>query len=192
MKTIFNLRTFIHKISFSSVEVKIHIFIPQTVISSTVCTVCNKYRLFSNKYVQYLQLAITINAKNGLFMVLELNCMYREKKWCKAQYTYSLHKAQATKYTGSWFAVSVRKHLKYGLQYLANTHILYQGEIPLLISMLIFSLRNHPLYYFTLSNTRWFYSSIKSIWVGTLGLTGPIWQFLFNNCFNHSAATIYY
>ena len=41
--------------------------------------------------------------QNGLFMVLELNCtlysMYwRKEKWYKAQYTYSLHKAKATKY----------------------------------------------------------------------------------------------
>ena len=123
---IYSFIMFIHKILFSSVEDKIHIFVPHCNILYSMYTINIVYFQINIYTCNWPLLYHWLNAKNGLFMVLELNCMYREKKRCKAQYTYSSHKAQATKSTGSWFAVSLRKHLKYGLQYLANTHILYQ------------------------------------------------------------------
>ena len=72
---------FIHKISFSSVEDKIHIFVPD----------CNILYCMYEINIVYFQINIYILAighyyiiglmqKNGLFMVLELNYMYREKK----------------------------------------------------------------------------------------------------------------
>ena len=78
VKTIFNLliRYQIRKILFSLVEDKIHIFVrPSPVITSVYIYMypISIDHLFSNKY---FQLCHWFNAKNGLFMVLELNCMY--------------------------------------------------------------------------------------------------------------------
>ena len=100
VKTIFNLliRYHIRKISFSSV----HIFVRASpLISSTVCMYPISIIHFQINTFNSVTDLMQKTAYMYLCMVLELNCMYQRKKSTyihKAQYTYSLHKAQATKY----------------------------------------------------------------------------------------------